>query len=161
MAIVDTAPAEDVSRRRFLAGITNGIMGIIGAVVAYIGGRAALSSTGGPQENWLPASSILELKDNEPTPITLTVSRLDGFREVIDKKTIFLVKTGDAQVAAMDSTCSHLGCLVAWDPKAELFKCPCHGGVYDRTGAVKDGPPPQALTKLLTRIDGERVLVQV
>jgi len=161
MAMVDTAAAHDVSRRRFLARVTNGIIGVIGAAVAYITGRAGLSSIAGAQANWLPASSLLELKENEPTPVTLTVSRLDGFREVIDKKTIFLVKTGDAQVAAMDSTCSHLGCLVAWDAQAQLFKCPCHGGVYDRTGAVKDGPPPQALTKLETRIDGQRVLVQV
>jgi len=161
MAMVDTATAHDVSRRRFFARVTNGIIGIISAVVAYISGRAGLASIAGAQANWLPASSILDLKDNEPTPITLTVSRLDGFREVIDRKTIFLVKTGDAQVAAMDSTCSHLGCLVAWDAQAQLFKCPCHGGVYDRTGAVKDGPPPQALTKLSTRIDNGRVLVQV
>ena len=161
MAMVDTATGHETSRRRFLATVTNGIMGIIGAVVAYIGGRAALSSTAAAQGNWLPASSILDLKDNEPTPVTLTVSRLDGFREVIDKKTIFLVKTSDKEVAAMDSTCSHLGCLVAWDAQAQLFKCPCHGGVYDRTGAVKDGPPPQALTKLSTRLDGQRVLVQV
>jgi menaquinol-cytochrome c reductase iron-sulfur subunit len=161
MAMVDTPTAQDVSRRRFLARVTNGIMGIIGAVVAYIGGRAALSSTGSAQGNWLPASSLTDLKNNEPTPVTLTVSRLDGFREVIDKKTVFLVKTSDTQVAAMDSTCSHLGCLVSWDGQAQLFKCPCHGGVYDRTGAVKDGPPPQALTRLSTRIDGERVLVQV
>jgi len=161
MAMVDTAAAHDVSRRRFLARVTNGIIGIIGAAVAYITGRAGLSTIAGAQANWLPATSLLDLKPNEPTPITLTVSRLDGFREVIDRKTIFLVKTGDKEVAAMDSTCSHLGCLVAWDAKAELFKCPCHGGVYDRTGAVKDGPPPQALTKLSTRIDGQRVLVQV
>jgi menaquinol-cytochrome c reductase iron-sulfur subunit len=161
MAIVDSAPAQDASRRRFLARVTNGIIGIIGAVIAYITGRSALATMAPAQGNWLPASSILDLKENEPTSVTLTVSRLDGFREVIDRKTIFLVKTGDAQVAAMDSTCSHLGCLVAWDAKAEVFKCPCHGGVYDRTGAVKDGPPPQALTKLSTRIDGQRVLVQV
>ena len=89
------------------------------------------------------------------------MSRLDGFREVIQRKTIFLVKTQDAEVVAIDSTCTHLGCLVAWDTGAQVFKCPCHGGVYDRTGAVKDGPPPMPLGKIATRIDGQRVLVQV
>ena len=56
--------------------------------------------------------------------MTLTVSRLDGFREVIQRKTIFLVKTADAQVAAIDSTCTHLGCLVAWDAEAQVFQMP-------------------------------------
>jgi menaquinol-cytochrome c reductase iron-sulfur subunit len=151
----------DVTRRRFLSRITNGIIGIIGAILGVIGGGAILSSTARKQDDWTPASSLLDLPDNQPTPVTLTVSRLDGFREVIQRKTIFLVKTADAQVAAIDSTCTHLGCLVAWDAEAQVFRCPCHGGIYDRTGAVKDGPPPTPLSKIATRIDGERVLVQV
>ena len=151
----------DVTRRRFLSRITNGIMGIIGAILGVIGGGAILSSTTRKQDDWTLASSLLDLPDNQPTPVTLTVSRLDGFREVIQRKTIFLVKTQDAQVAAIDSTCTHLGCLVAWDAEAQVFRCPCHGGIYDRTGAVKDGPPPMPLSKIATRIDGERVLVQV
>jgi Rieske Fe-S protein len=151
----------NVTRRRFLSRITNGIMSVIGAILGVIGGGAILSSTARKQDDWTPASSLLDLPDNQPTPVTLTVSRLDGFREVIQRKTIFLVKTADAQVAAIDSTCTHLGCLVAWDAEAQVFRCPCHGGIYDRSGAVKDGPPPMPLSKIATRIDGERVLVQV
>lgn len=151
----------DATRRRFLSRITNGILSVIGGILAFIGGGAVLSSTVRRQEDWLPASTLLDLPDNEPTPVTLTVARLDGFREVIDRRTIFLVKTGESEVTAIDSTCTHLGCLVAWDPQAQVFKCPCHGGVYDRTGAVKDGPPPMPLVKIATRVDGERVLVQV
>ena len=152
---------DDVTRRRFLSRVTNGIMGIIGAILGVIGGGAILSSTARKQDDWTAASSLLDLPDNQPIPVTLTVSRLDGFREVIQRKTIFLVKTQDAEVVAIDSTCTHLGCLVAWDTGAQVFKCPCHGGVYDRTGAVKDGPPPMPLGKIATRIDGQRVLVQV
>jgi menaquinol-cytochrome c reductase iron-sulfur subunit len=160
MATVDTATA-DVSRRRFLSRITNGIMTVIGGILAVIGGGAVLSSTASKRDDWTAASSLLDLPDNQPTPVTLTLSRLDGFREVIQRKTIFLVKTSDAEVTAIDSTCTHLGCLVAWDADAQLFKCPCHGGIYDKSGAVKDGPPPMPLSKIATRIDGQRVLVQV
>ena len=157
---IETSTA-DATRRRFLSSITNGILGIIGGILAFIGGGAALSSAARRQGDWLPASTLLDLPDNEPTPVTLTVARLDGFRQVIDRRTIFLVKTGESEVAAIDSTCTHLGCLVAWDREAQRFRCPCHGGMYDRTGAVTDGPPPEPLTKVATRVDGERVLVQV
>ena len=157
---IETSTA-DVTRRRFLSRITNGILSVIGGILAFIGGGAVLSSTVRRQEDWFPASTLLDLPDNEPTPVTLTVARLDGFREVIDRRTIFLVKTQDSKVTAIDSTCTHLGCLVAWDPQAQVFKCPCHGGVYDRTGVVKDGPPPAPLVKIAARVDGERVLVQV
>lgn len=156
---IDT-PTADKGRRRFLSSIATGILTVIGAVLGVIGGGAVLSSTARKQEDWLPASTLLNLPEHEPTPVTLTVRRLDGFREVLDRRTIFLVRTGESDITAFSATCTHLGCLVAWDPEGQVFKCPCHGGVYDKTGAVKDGPPPAPLTKVATRVDGERVLVQ-
>ena len=156
---IETTTA-DAGRRRFLSSIASGILAVIGAILGVIGGGAVLSSTARKQEDWLPASTLLDLPEHEPTPVTLTVRRLDGFREVLDRRTIFLVKTGESDVTAFNATCTHLGCLVTWDAGAQVFKCPCHGGVYDRTGAVKDGPPPAPLVKVATRVDGERVLVQ-
>jgi Rieske [2Fe-2S] domain len=49
---------------------------------------------------------------------------------------------------------------VDWDATEQVFRCPCHGGVFDRNGAVMDGPPPEPLTKVATRVDGDRVMVQ-
>ena len=140
--------------------MTTGILSVIGGILGIIGGGAVLSSTVRRQEDWLAASALHELPDNEPTAVTLSVMRLDGFRQALHRRTIFLVKTGESEVAAFDATCTHLGCHVAWDPRAQVFRCPCHGGVFDLTGAVKDGPPPEPLVKLTTRVDGNRVLVQ-
>lgn len=150
----------DAARRRFISSITSGILGAIGGILGIIGGGAVLSSTVRRQEDWLTASVLLDLPDNEPTAVTLSATRVDGYRETIQRKTIFLVKTGESEVAAFDATCTHLGCLVAWDPQAQVFKCPCHGGVFDRTGAVVEGPPPESLMKIATRVDGNRVMVQ-
>jgi Rieske Fe-S protein len=153
-------PATDAARRRFISSITSGILGAIGGILGIIGGGAVLSSTVRRQEDWLTASALLDLPDNEPTAVTLSTTRLDGYRETIQRKTIFLVKTGESEVAAFDATCTHLGCLVAWDSQAQAFKCPCHGGVFDRSGAVVEGPPPESLVKIATRVDGNRVMVQ-
>lgn len=135
-------------------------MSIIGGILAVIGGGAVLSSTVRKQEDWLAVSALHDLPDNEPTPVTLSVMRMDGYRQALEQRTIFLVKTGESQVAALNATCTHLGCLVAWDAAGQVFKCPCHGGVYDRAGTVMDGPPPEPLAKVATRIEGDRVLVQ-
>jgi Rieske Fe-S protein len=156
---IETSPA-DATRRRFLSSITTGILTVIGGILGVIGGGAVLWSTVRRQEDWLAASALHELPDNEPTAVTLSVMRLDGYRDAIERRLIFLVKTGDSDVAAFDSRCTHLGCLVGWDPQAQVFKCPCHGGVFDRSGAVMDGPPPEPLVKIATRIEGDRVLVQ-
>jgi len=152
--------AADATRRRFLSSIINGILGVIGAILGVLGGGAVLSSIVRRQGEWLPASALHELPDNEPTAVTLSVMRLDGYREAIERRTIFLVKNGESDVTAFDSRCTHLGCLVAWDPQAQVFRCPCHGGVFDRSGAVMDGPPPEPLVKIATRVEGQRVLVQ-
>ncbi len=56
-----------------------------------------------------------------------------------------LVVHGTNGFRVFNATCTHLGCLVKWDPAANMFICPCHGGKYDANGQVIAGPPPSAL----------------
>jgi quinol---cytochrome c reductase iron-sulfur subunit, bacillus type len=58
------------------------------------------------------------------------------------------------------SKCTHLGCPVRWIPSAELFMCPCHGGVYFKDGEVAAGPPPKPLQQFPVRVAGGQVEVQ-
>ncbi len=154
-------PSEIPGRRRFLGGIVTAIHTAIGGTLGVIFGGAVLSSGfGRRQENWLAAASVSDLTDNEPKAITIRVAREDGYNQVVDRRTVFLVKTGDA-VTALDSTCTHLGCRVSWDAASKELKCPCHGGVYDATGAVKAGPPPAPLATIATRVEGNQILVQL
>ena len=68
-------------------------LAVIGGILGVIGGGAILSSTVRRQEDWLTASALHDLPDNEPTAVTLSVTRLDGYRESLQRRTIFLVKT--------------------------------------------------------------------
>jgi Rieske Fe-S protein len=148
-------------RRRFIGGIITAIQTAIGGTIGVILGGAIISpGLGRRQENWLPAASLRDLPQNEPTPVTLRVAREDGYTQVVDRRTVFLVRTGES-VTALDSTCTHLGCRVSWNAEAKELRCPCHGGRYDQTGAVKAGPPPAPLAMLSTKVDGDQVLVQV
>ena len=149
-------------RRRFFVRVINSIHAVIGGTVGVILGGAILSPLfRSREENWLTAANLTDLPDDRPTAVTLRVAREDGYNQVIDRRTVFLVKTGETEVTALDSTCTHLGCRVSWDAETQELKCPCHGGVYDSTGAVKSGPPPAPLPRLTTRIEGDRVLVQL
>jgi Rieske Fe-S protein len=153
---------EIPERRRFLARVITTIHAVIGGTVGVILGGAIVSPIFRTRrENWLMAATLTDLPEDRPTPVTIRVAREDGYNQVIDRRTVFLVKTGDAQVTALDSTCTHLGCRVSWDAEAQVLRCPCHGGVYDATGAVTAGPPPAPLAKLMTRIEGNQVLVQL
>ena len=43
------------------------------------------------------------------------------------------------------AVCPHLGCIVAWNPAASTWDCPCHGSRFDKFGAVINGPSPRDL----------------
>jgi glycine/D-amino acid oxidase-like deaminating enzyme/nitrite reductase/ring-hydroxylating ferredoxin subunit len=43
------------------------------------------------------------------------------------------------------AVCPHLACIVAWNPAASTWDCPCHGSRFDRFGAVINGPSPSDL----------------
>ena len=154
--------AHDAGRRRFLSGVIAAIQGAIGATVAFlVAGAAAAPSFGTRHTNWWPAAPLDDLPEGEPFPVTIRVTREDGYNQVVDRQVVFLMKHADNQVTALSSTCTHLGCRVSWDAAAQLLKCPCHGGVFDRTGAVKAGPPSIPLPTIETRIEGSQVLVQL
>ena len=155
-------PQPETGRRRFLSGVITTIQGAIAATLAFVlGGAIASPAFGTRKFSWWPAASLDDLPDNEPTPITIRVTREDGYSQVVDRQVVFLVKTGDSQVTALSSTCTHLGCRVSWNADDQTLRCPCHGGVFDKTGAVKAGPPPAPLDKLQTRVEGDQVLVQL
>jgi Rieske Fe-S protein len=74
---------------------------------------------------------------------------------------VYLVKSGENDVRALHSSCTHLGCRTSYDRETKQILCPCHGGAFDVQGNVIAGPPPSALQPLATRIVDGQVLVQI
>jgi len=154
------APSQG-SRRSFLVRTIQGVHATIGATLAYILGSAVLAPSMARRESlWLGAANLSALPDGEPQTVTLRVARQDGATESVDRRVVFLVRSGE-HVRALDSTCTHLGCRTRYNPETRLIECPCHGGMYDAHGQVVSGPPPRGLAELPTRFDGARVEVQV
>jgi Rieske Fe-S protein len=54
---------------------------------------------------------------------------------------------------AYDAACTHLGCLVSWDQNEHVFRCPCHGAVFDDQGAAVKGPVNMPLKKVKFEIN--------
>jgi Rieske Fe-S protein len=161
-AAVDEPAVTTTGRRRFLARIVNTIQGVLaGTLGVVLGGAVVSPGLARREERWLPAGPVNELIPNQPTPVMLRVTRQDGYAQVVDRRTVFLVRTADSQVTALDSTCTHLGCRVSWDAVSQELVCPCHGGRYDRTGKVTAGPPPAPLTALETQVTDGTVRVRV
>ncbi|MBW3594810.1 MAG: FAD-dependent oxidoreductase [Actinobacteria bacterium] len=44
------------------------------------------------------------------------------------------------ELHAVSAVCTHLGCLVNWNPAEKTWDCPCHGSRYGYDGKVIQGP---------------------
>jgi menaquinol-cytochrome c reductase iron-sulfur subunit len=152
---------EDAGRRRFLARLSIGL-GALGA--------AALAAPGigfviGPlfrkyPEMWRGVGKAEDFKVGETVSVTLLDPSPLPWAGVTAKTAAWLRRESEAEFVAFAINCSHLGCPVRWLPDANLFMCPCHGGVYYSDGRVAAGPPPRPLTRYPVRIQNGEVQIQ-
>jgi cytochrome b6-f complex iron-sulfur subunit len=70
-----------------------------------------------------------------------------------------IVLRHSGELVALSAVCTHLGCTVAYNQSAQIFKCPCHGGTYDRDGNVIAGPPPEPLERLNIRVEDDKIVL--
>jgi len=72
-----------------------------------------------------------------------------GTRIAREAERICIVRDGN-KIAAISTTCTHLGCSVAISDTG--FACPCHGSRYDQDGTVTGGPAPKPLPWFQVRL---------
>jgi cytochrome b6-f complex iron-sulfur subunit len=78
----------------------------------------------------------------------------------VNDKPAIVVNTAQGGVKAFSAICTHLGCIVEWDPNRQVILCPCHDGRFNPvTGAVISGPPPSPLPQLGLMVEDEAVYV--
>jgi quinol---cytochrome c reductase iron-sulfur subunit, bacillus type len=68
--------------------------------------------------------------------------------------------SGPLMFQIFNVNCTHLGCPVNWQAEAQIFLCPCHGGVYYADGTVAGGPPPRPLFEREWQVQGDTLLVR-
>jgi len=86
---------------------------------------------------------------------------LNGTRQFKDLrgKDLLVVRTGERELRAISTSCTHLGCSVYWQQDKNQFYCPCHQGVFDKDGKVISGPPPRSLDSYRVELEGDNVFI--
>jgi cytochrome b6-f complex iron-sulfur subunit len=93
-----------------------------------------------------------------------TKSRLDAAGGELDieyqEVPVALIELDGGPVIGVSRVCTHLGCIIKWDGKGRVFRCPCHAGIFRPTGEVVSGPPPKPLARLVVVERGDEIWVE-
>ena len=58
---------------------------------------------------------------------------------------VILVRLSETEFRAFAGVCTHLDCIVEYQPDQRRLWCNCHNGEYDLQGRQVAGPPPRPL----------------
>jgi len=151
-------PQEIVTRRRFFERLSIGM----GAICAAILGLPIVGFIVAPlfrqkPEQWISLGKIEDFRIGQTVNVTFADPSPLPWAGITAKTAAWLRRENEETFIAFSVNCTHLGCPVRWLADAELFMCPCHGGVYYKDGSVAAGPPPHALSRYEMRIENGEV----
>jgi len=145
---------EALSRRRFLEKLSIGLGGFCAAIVGLplIGFVIAPLFRKVP-EQWVTLGKVGDFQVGKTVTVTVIDTSPLPWAGITAKNAVWLRRDSDTSFIAFSANCTHLGCPVRWMEGAELFMCPCHGGVYYKDGNVAAGPPPRPLVRYAVRVE--------
>ena len=151
-----TAPTT-LGRRQFLAKLSIGLSGLGAAIVGIpIAGFLLAPLLRRVPDFWRQVGAVDSFKVGETVQVTFLDPSPLPWAGVTANTAAWLRRVSEQQFEAFAVNCTHLGCPVRWLPDAQLFMCPCHGGVFYRDGNVAAGPPPRPLNRYDVRVrDGQ------
>ncbi|MGZ4844040.1 MAG: respiratory nitrate reductase subunit gamma [Candidatus Angelobacter sp.] len=147
---------ESPSRRRLLARISIAAGSLAAAIVA-LPSVAFLLGLRKPQEVWRAVGSVNAFEVGKTVEVAFLDSSPQSWAGVTAQTAAWLRRVSEQQFIAFSLHCTHLGCPVRWLPEADLFMCPCHGGVFYNDGRVASGPPRRALVRYPVRVQAGQV----
>jgi menaquinol-cytochrome c reductase iron-sulfur subunit len=149
----DPLEQPTISRRQFLAGLSLAL----GAVTAAMAGIPIVGFMISPllqktPQTWRSVGAVNDFKVGQTVAVSFVDASPLPWAGVTAKTAAWLRRDSEQQFTAFAINCTHLGCPVRWLQEANLFMCPCHGGVYYNDGTVAAGPPPEPLAHYEVRV---------
>jgi menaquinol-cytochrome c reductase iron-sulfur subunit len=151
-----------MSRRDLLARVIAGL-GVFSAALVGVPVFAALFAPAAEpraRESWTDFGSVAGIPVGTPRLLTAVSRVQDGWDQRSVRRAVWVVRSSTGSLTVFSPRCTHLGCAYRWDARHGQFACPCHGGTFAITGEVTGGPPPRALTKLSSKVEGGTLRVR-
>jgi menaquinol-cytochrome c reductase iron-sulfur subunit len=156
-----TGAPECVSRRNFFAKLCIGLSGLCAVIlgVPLVGFIVSPLFRKLPQR-WITVGKTGDFQVGQTVNVTFLDPSPLAWAGITAKNAAWLRRATATEFIAFSVNCTHLGCPVRWLASAELFMCPCHGGVYYKDGSVAAGPPPHPLNRYQVRVVNDEVQIQ-
>ncbi len=156
----DASDPALVSRRRFLTRMNLALGGLAGVVLGFPIVAYLLSPLLSPaKQQWVSLGPVSSFSVGQTVEVALEDPSPLPWAGQTARTAVWLRRLDQNRFTAFVVNCTHLGCPVNWRPEAELFLCPCHGGVYYSDGTVAGGPPPRRLFEYDVRVQNGNVEV--
>jgi menaquinol-cytochrome c reductase iron-sulfur subunit len=151
--IPSTVDPQTLRRRKFLNWLCIGMGGAsVGSIVWAVIGFMLAPLESESKGVWRAVGKVDDFEVGSTTIVKLEDASTVTWAGYAGKTAAWLRRDGKATFTCFSINCTHLGCPVRWIDTAQLFMCPCHGGVYYQDGSVAAGPPPQPLPQYEVRI---------
>lgn len=156
----DSGP-ENLERRRFFARLSIGLSALVGVLVGGpVLGYLLSPLIKSPQPRWVDLGPIDDYQVGDTRLAVFKDPSSIPWAGLTAQTAAYVRRTGAQAFTVFSVHCTHLGCPVNWLSTAQLFFCPCHGGVFYRDGTVAAGPPSRPLFEYRTRLDGGHLFIQ-
>ncbi|KMY54606.1 MULTISPECIES: ubiquinol-cytochrome c reductase iron-sulfur subunit [Bacillaceae] len=137
---------QPVSRRQFLNYTLTGVGGFMAAGMLMPMVRFAIDPVlahSGKGEYHTTKQKVDELS-TKPTRVDFSYEQKDAWYTSDVTQTAWVYKNDKGEIVALSPVCKHLGCTVDWEGSGHKnkFYCPCHGGLYEKSGKNIPGTPP-------------------
>jgi len=145
--------ARMLRRRKFLNGLCIGVGTVsLGSIFWAVIGFMLAPLEDEPAGTWRSVGKVEDFKIGSTSIVKLEDASSVPWAGYAGKTAAWLRRDGESEFTCFSVNCTHLGCPVRWIETAELFMCPCHGGVYYKDGSVAAGPPPEPLPQYKVRV---------
>jgi|SRR5581483_15811 len=165
--LVSTAPSDsEQERERELAARRRKFLVLVSVALGFVGAALIAVPVVGfllaplfqrIDRRWRGVGTVASFQKGQTVEVRFEDASPVAWAGVTGQTAAWLRCEPDGRFIAFAVNCTHLGCPVRWLESAELFMCPCHGGVYYKDGTVAAGPPPQPLIRYPVRVQNGTV----
>lgn len=141
-------------------GITNGVAGALTIVPLIIGREARFADLFDPSRKPVGGSALGEFAHGVagavsnitehlgPSEVSSVDAIAPGEGAIMRDGTIgklAIYRTEQGELIRHSASCTHMGCIVHWNPLEKCWDCPCHGSQFAPDGQVLSGPAVRPL----------------